>query len=83
MDKKTKVLKIFELLEKEHADAKIALDYSNNLELLIATILSAQCTDKRVNLVTKKLFKKYRRAEDYADADLKELEEDIKPTGFY
>ncbi|MFX0096615.1 MAG: endonuclease III [Candidatus Hodarchaeota archaeon] len=83
MENKAKVMRILELLEKEHADAKIALDYSNNLELLIATILSAQCTDKRVNLVTKRLFKKYRRAEDYADANLKELEEDIRPTGFF
>jgi endonuclease-3 len=83
LDNETKVLRIIELLEKEHSDAKIALHYSNPLELLIATILSAQCTDERVNLVTKKLFKKYRTAEDYADADLKELEEDIRSTGFY
>ena len=83
MDSKARVLKILELLEKEHEDAEIALNFSNNLELLVATILSAQCTDKRVNMVIKKLFKKYRRAEDYADADLKELEEDIKSTGFY
>jgi len=83
LDNGTKVLMIIELLEKEHPDAKIALRYSNPLELLIATILSAQCTDKRVNLVTAKLFKKYKTAEDYADADLKELEEDIRSTGFY
>jgi endonuclease-3 len=80
---KTKVLEIIELLEKEHPDAKIALNYTNPLELLVATILSAQCTDKRVNIVTKTLFKKYRKAEDYANADLGELEEDIRPTGFY
>ena len=80
---KTGVLRIIELLEKEHSDAKIALDYTNPLELLVATILSAQCTDKRVNIVTKTLFKKYRRAEDYANADLEKLEEDIRPTGFY
>jgi len=80
---KTRVLKIIKLLEKEHPDAKIALSYSNPLELLIATILSAQCTDERVNIVTKQLFKKYRKAEDYANADLKELEQDIKSTGFY
>lgn len=83
LDKETRVLKIIELLEKAHPDAKIALNYTNPLELLIATILSAQCTDKRVNIVTEKLFKKYRKAEDYAKADLKELEEDIKSTGFY
>jgi len=80
---KNKVTKIIKLLEKEHPDAKIALYYSNPLELLVATILSAQCTDERVNIVTKQLFKKYRKAEDYANADLKELEQDIKSTGFY
>ena len=79
----SKVPEIIELLEKEFPDATIALHYSNTLELLIATILSAQCTDERVNLVTKTLFKKYRKAEDYAEADLKELERDIRPTGFY
>jgi endonuclease-3 len=76
-------LRIIELLEKEFPDARIALHYTNPLELLIATILSAQCTDERVNTVTKTLFKKYRKTKDYADADLKELEQDIKPTGFY
>ena len=81
LDNKAKVLKIIELLEKEHPDAKIALQYTNPLELLIATILSAQCTDERVNIVTKTLFEKYRTAEDYANA--KELEEDIRSTGFY
>jgi len=83
LDNETKVLTIIKLLEKEHPDAKIALHYSNPLELLIATILSAQCTDERVNMVTEKLFKKYRTAEDYVNADLKELEEDIRSTGFY
>ncbi|MDH5437692.1 MAG: endonuclease III [Candidatus Bathyarchaeota archaeon] len=82
-DNKTRALKIIELLEKEHPDAKIALNYTNPLELLVATILSAQCTDRRVNIVTKTLFKKYRKAEDYANADLEELEEHIRPTGFY
>ena len=80
---RTRVIRIIELLEKEYRDAKIALNHSNPLELLVATILSAQCTDERVNIVTKSLFKKYRRAEDYASADLKELEQDIKSTGFY
>jgi endonuclease-3 len=83
LDNKTKVLKIVKLLEKEHPDAKIALHYTNPLELLIATILSAQCTDERVNIVTKTLFKKYRTPEDYANANAKELEEDIRSTGFY
>jgi len=83
LDNKTRVLEVLELLEKEHPDAKIALNYTTPLELLVATILSAQCTDRRVNIVTKALFKKYRKAEDYANADLEELEEDIRPTGFY
>jgi endonuclease-3 len=82
-DRKSRASKIIKLLEKEHSDAKIALHYANPLELLIATILSAQCTDERVNIVTKTLFRKYRSVEDYADADLKELEDDVRSTGFY
>ena len=80
---KTHALKIIELLEKEYPDAKIALNYTNTLELLIATILSAQATDKQINELTKTLFKKHKTAKDYANADLKELEQDIKPSGFY
>jgi len=83
LEPKARALKVIELLEREHSDAKIALYYSNPLELLVATILSAQCTDERVNMVTKGLFKKYTKTEDYANADLKELEQDIKSTGFY
>jgi endonuclease-3 len=83
LNQKEKVAKILRLLEKEHPDAKIALEFSNSLELLVATILSAQCTDAKVNQVTKSLFKKYRTAEDYAKADLTTLGKDIKPTGFY
>jgi len=83
LDIRNNMLKIIMLLEREHSDAKIALKYTNPLELLVATILSAQCTDRRVNIVTKTLFKKYRKPEDYAKANLKELEEDIRPTGFY
>jgi endonuclease-3 len=83
LDNKARVLKIIELLEKEHPDARIALHYTNPLELLVATVLSAQCTDERVNIVTKTLFKKYRTAENYANADLEELEKNIKSTGFY
>jgi len=83
LDRKERVLEIIELLEKEYPKAKTALHYSSPLEILVATILSAQCTDKRVNIVTKSLFKKYRTAEDYAHADLAELEEDIRSTGFY
>ncbi len=70
-------------LKKAYPDAHCELNHSNPLELLIATILSAQCTDKRVNIVTADLFKKYRSAVDLANADLAELEEDIKTTGFY
>lgn len=82
-DNKAKVQKIIRLLERKFTDAKIALGHADPLELLVATILSAQCTDERVNIVTETLFKKYRRAEDYAGADLKELEQDIRSTGFY
>lgn len=83
LEPKTRALKIIELLEKEHPDAKVALHYSNPLELLVATMLSAQSTDELVNTVTKALFKKYKKPEDYANADLKELEQDIRSTGFY
>ncbi len=83
LEDKSRVVKTIGLLEKEHPDARIALNYANPLELLVATILSAQCTDERVNIVTKTLFKKYRRAQDYANADPLELEQDIKSTGFY
>ena len=83
LDKKARVLKIIELLENEYSHAKTALNYINPLEILVATILSAQCTDKRVNIVTKTLFKKYKTATDYANTDLAELEEDIRSTGFY
>ena len=70
-------------LKAEYPDARTELDWSNPLELLVATILSAQTTDVQVNQVTKSLFAKYRTAEDYADADPGVLEEDIRPTGFY
>ena len=83
IDDRVRVLKIIELLEKEYPKAKTALNYTSPLEILIATILSAQCTDKRVNVVTKSLFKKYKTAEDYANADLRELEEAVRSTGFY
>lgn len=75
--------KIVELLLKKYPDPSIALYFSNPLELLVATILSAQCTDARVNEVTKTLFKKYKTARDYAGADLKTFEEEIRPSGFY
>ncbi len=70
-------------LKTEYPDARTELDWSNPLELLVATILSAQTTDVQVNRVTESLFSKYRTAEDYADSTPDELEEDIRPTGFY
>ncbi|MBS7635400.1 endonuclease III [Candidatus Bathyarchaeota archaeon] len=80
---KSRVLEIINLLEKVHPDAKLALKWSNPLELLIATVLSAQTTDERVNRVTESLFKRYRTAEDYANTDLEELEHHIKSLTFY
>ena len=77
------VKKIIALLKKQYPDAKCALKYKNLLELLIATILSAQCTDERVNKVTKTLFKKYKSAKDYASANLQKFEKDIYSCGFY
>ncbi len=74
---------IFTRLKKLHGDATIELNYSNPLELLIATILSAQCTDVRVNEVTAVLFKRYPRAKDYLSASIDALEEIIRPTGFF
>ncbi len=70
-------------LKAEYPDARTELDWSNPLELLVATMLSAQTTDVQVNRVTQSLFAKYRKAEDYADAAPEELEEDIRSTGFY
>jgi endonuclease III len=70
-------------LKAEYPDARTELDWSNPLELLVATILSAQTTDVQVNRVTESLFAKYRTAEDYADSNPEELEENIRPTGFY
>lgn len=70
-------------LKQEYPDARIVLDFGNDWELLVAVILSAQCTDKMVNQVTAKLFKKYRAVEAYASADPVEFETDIRPTGFF
>jgi endonuclease-3 len=78
-----RVKKIWPLLKSTYPDAKIALNFGNPLELLIATILSAQCTDVRVNIVTKDLFRKYRSAADWAKAPLAQIENDIRSTGFY
>jgi len=74
---------IISRLIKKYRNPKIALHYKNPVQLLVSTILSAQCTDKMVNKVTKELFKKYKSVEDYANAELSELEKDIKKTGFF
>jgi endonuclease-3 len=81
--KAARARKIIAALKQTYPDAHCELYYSNPLELLIATILSAQCTDKRVNLVTADLFKKYRSAADFAAAPLADLEQAIKTTGFF
>ena len=75
--------KIYDVLDEHYPDVKCSLNFNNPLELLVATQLAAQCTDKRVNIVTEDLFKKYRNTADYANAELPELEDDIKPTGFF
>jgi endonuclease-3 len=74
---------VIRLLSEAYPDAKVALNFSNPLEMLVATILSAQCTDERVNQVTATLFQKYRRPEDYLSVPEEELAADIKPTGFF
>ncbi len=81
--KQEKVNEIINILDKEYGNVDIALKFSTVFELLVATILSAQCTDKRVNIVTSTLFKKYKTIKDYANANIKEFENDIKSTGFY
>jgi endonuclease-3 len=81
--KKERVRPVIERLAVEHADAKIALRFANPLELLISVMLSAQTTDVNVNRVTEKLFRKYRRPEDYLAVPVEELEQDIFATGFY
>ncbi len=83
MTQATRVAGIIDGLRRAYPDAHCELDHSNPLELLIATILSAQCTDKCVNRVTTGLFKKFRTAADYADASAAELEAAIKPAGFF
>ena len=79
----SKFSQIWELLKKEYPDPQPALHFKNPLELLVATILSAQSTDVQINKVTRELFKKYRTVFDYADADIRQLEKDIYSTGFY
>ena len=78
-----RVRKIIRLLKRAYPDAKCSLNHSNAFELLIATILSAQCTDARVNIVTQDLFRKYRKPEDYLKVSPKELQRDIRTTGFF
>jgi len=80
---KGRVAEILRRLRRQYPDARCSLDFDTPLELLVATILSAQCTDERVNLVTKELFAKYRTAADYAKAPLGQLERDIQSTGFF
>jgi len=83
LEPKQRALKVIELLEKQYPNAKTALNFANPIEILVATMLSAQTTDVTVNVVTQKLFKKYYTAQDYANADIKDLEQDIHSTGFY
>ncbi len=82
-ERRARVEEMIPRLEEAYDDLEITLDHSNPLELVVATILSAQCTDARVNQVTPELFERYRTAEDYAGADREELEELIRSTGFY
>lgn len=82
-DQKDKLKQITKLLRKAYPDAHCALNHSNPFELLIATVLSAQCTDERVNIVTADLFRKYRKPDDYLKVSQAELEKDIRSTGFF
>jgi endonuclease-3 len=81
--KKARTQKICAALARTYPNAHCELNFASPLQLLVATILSAQCTDKRVNIVTAELFKKFRSAKDFADADISELENEIRSTGFY
>lgn len=82
-DKKQRTAEIIKRLKKEYPDAHCALNHTNAFELLVATILSAQCTDERVNIVTANLFRKYRKPQDYLDVLQEDLEQDIHSTGFF
>lgn len=82
-EKKKRAREIIKRLKKTYPDARIVLKFSNSWELLVAVILSAQCTDKKVNEVTPALFKKYKTLDDYVNADQKKFEQMIRPTGFY
>ena len=83
MEQKERVRQILELLDKEYGPVKCYLNHQNAGQLLIATILSTQCTDDRVNMVTEELFKKYKTIKDFAEASQQELENDIRSTGFF
>jgi endonuclease III len=80
---KARVREVIRRLKRAYPDAKCSLNHSNPFELLVATILSAQCTDERVNIVTSDLFRKYRKPEDYLKVSPRELEKDIQSTGFF
>lgn len=80
---KKKIMELIDLLCKEYPDAKCSLDFTTNFELLVAVVLSAQCTDERVNMVTPILFEKYNTPERIMNMDLAELEEFIRPCGFF
>ncbi len=82
-DKQKRATKIVNLLHKEYPEVRTALHYKTTLQLLVATILSAQCTDKKVNEVTRTLFSKYKSAEDFAQARQEEFEQEIRSTGFF
>jgi endonuclease III len=82
-DNKQRTRKIISLLRQEYPDARCSLNHSIPLELLVATILSAQCTDERVNIVTADLFRKYRSPQDYLKVPQSELEQDVRSTGFF
>ncbi len=83
MNRKEEATEVIRRLAKEYPGARIALKFSDPLELLVATVLSAQCTDEMVNRVTASLFAKYRTAEDYANADFEQFEQEIRSAGFY
>lgn len=83
-DRKKRIRKITRILKRLYGDKpQIALKYNSSWQLLVSVILSAQCTDKKVNMVTKELFKKYKKIDDYVNINIKKFEKDIKPTGFY
>ena len=81
--KKKRATKILARLKKAYPNARIVLKFGNNIQLLVAVILSAQCTDKKVNEVTEKLFTKYKTVDDFASASQKIFEQEIRPCGFY